>query len=142
MTYGGTGDGGWETGEDGVTGWTGRRDDVFLLVFVIAWEVSVEVRELGHVAVRHRVSPSPHPHRVPPHRISPSPHLPLTASLLLVQFGKYLSKANELGHVVVNDVRLVGMIHEIVLMIAFGFIEGLERNYLRDDLVWEDFRFV
>ena len=117
MTYGGTGD-----------GVTGRRDDVFLLVFVIAWEVSVEVRELGHVAVRHRVSHSP--------------HLPLTASLLLVQFGKYLSKANELGHVVVNDVRLVGMIHEVILMIAFGFIEGLEWNYLRDDLVWEDLRFV
>ena len=47
--------------------------------------------------------------------------------LLFVQLWKFLAKLRKLRHIVINDVRLVRMICQIVLVIAFGRMERVER---------------
>ena len=62
--------------------------------------------------------------------------------LFFVELGQVLLEIHELGHVVVDDVRLVRVIHQVVLMIGFRLIESFEWTYLCRDLVGKDFCLV
>ena len=50
--------------------------------------------------------------------------LPVICGLVLVQLGQRLTQVRELGHVVIDDVGLVRVVHQIVLMIGLRFVEG------------------
>jgi hypothetical protein len=55
----------------------------------------------------------------------------------MVQLGKLFVEQIELGHVVDDDVRVVGMASEKVLMVSFGRKKTFERNHLGDDWLGE-----
>src|SRR6266404_8414501 len=50
-----------------------------------------------------------------------------------VEFGKLLAEMGDLGRVVVNNVRIAGMVGRVVLMVSLRSIEALQRRHLRDD---------
>lgn len=59
-----------------------------------------------------------------------------------VQSGKLLAQIFYLGKIVEDDVRLIGMMGKVVLMVAFGFIKRLEGADLSYDGPSENFRVV
>lgn len=62
--------------------------------------------------------------------------------LLFIQLRKLFAQVLELRQVVINDVRIVRVIDEIILVIAFGFDERLQGSQLSCDFGREDFRLV
>src|SRR5689334_19376174 len=54
-----------------------------------------------------------------------------------VQVRKLALEGGDLGKVVEDDVRAVGIVDEVVLMIVLGAVEGFERDDLGDDGVGE-----
>ena len=51
-------------------------------------------------------------------------------------------KMSDFRSIVVDDVRIVGMIRRIVLMVGLGRIKSLQRNYLSHDWTREHTRFI
>src|SRR5450755_2733915 len=64
------------------------------------------------------------------------------ALFALVEVREFLLQMGNLGSIVINDVRIVGMKSRVILMIGLGSVEGLQPNNLRDDRAREDSRFV
>src|SRR5437867_6253965 len=62
--------------------------------------------------------------------------------LSLEQVWKLLSEVVDLRQIVVHDVRLIGMLGEIILMVVLGFVESFQRNHLCHNRTSEDFRSI
>ena len=64
--------------------------------------------------------------RIPPSAPVVSTNL-FGLGLFFIQLWKLLTEIFKLGQIVVNDVRLIRMVCQIVLMVALGFMERVER---------------
>src|SRR5436189_695563 len=53
-----------------------------------------------------------------------------------------LFQIQELGHVVIDNIWLVGMIDQVVLMIALSFVEGVKRGHLCRNLTAKNFCLI
>src|SRR5208283_4981791 len=62
--------------------------------------------------------------------------------LLLIEIGKLLAKMVYFRRIVDGDIRIVRMERGVVFVIGFGFVEGLQWNYLRHDTTGERFSLI
>ena len=61
---------------------------------------------------------------------------------MLQQIRKLLLEVLDFWQIVINYVRLIGVVIEVVLMVILGIVEALERHDLRHDGARENFRLV
>src|SRR6266849_2424426 len=64
------------------------------------------------------------------------------SSICPVEFGEISFQCFQFGQVVVNDIRIIRIVLEVVLMVAFRRVKGLKRLYLRHDFPGIDFRSI
>src|SRR5580704_9112902 len=73
-------------------------------------------------------------------RIEHAPDLLL--SLSRVEIRELLAKMSNLGRVVIKNVKVVGMIGGVVLMVTLGLVESLQRHHLSHNGARKDFGLV
>src|SRR5580765_108708 len=59
-----------------------------------------------------------------------------------IQLWKLLPQILKLGQIVVNDIRIIRMIRQVVLVVGLGFMESVERRELRGQDAWEHLRLI
>ena len=64
------------------------------------------------------------------------------ALVVLKELWELLLKGTNFGAVADQDVRVIGIMERVVLMVGLRIVEALQWDYLSDDRSWEDSRCI